>query len=918
MAKNKIITSQGNVQFINSKGRTINVHPWHVYSVYEGDTVSFLFVYMKDYSGQAIFASQYEDLEVNGETYDNMDDLKDALSYAFAKAGAQARTEIVTELPEDPYTNTIYLLPKEHGEGFDEYIWNEDEGWQLIGDTDVEWERYLKIADFNEYSAATAEEIAYISGAVDTNAADIVALSGAIDTEIAAREAADTYISGAVDTVSTDLATESQRAVSAETALGNRIDSANARIDAEQTSRALADTFISGAVDTEVSNRISADTALQSAIDNEASSRTDADSALSDKIDYVSGAVDTVSSDLSSEVSRAQGAESALNTKVNALSGAIDSVDDKVDALSGEVQTMGDEAIVDAEYVSSSTTIDFYNASGDVVAQVDATDFIKDGMIEDVRIENGYLIIDFNTASGIEDIEIPLTDIFDPSNYYDKTAIDGIVSGINDDIADEVSARTDADAALQNVIDIVSGNVETEASRAESAETALQTAIDNEVSARTEAISGLTDRLGEDEEVWGAALNDLNSDISALTDSLSAYSTTVEMNAAIDAATSGKLDTNAFETYSGNVNTTLGEKQNSSNLPTWIVSDWTYDKNTHKVSVAKILKTSGGGMNSTHTVITINNQDIFNNSNVSNLSLVETSAITSAVTSASTDSEIPTAKAVYDAIPTVPTSNTAFTNDAGYITVDALSGYAESSAVTEEITAAVSSKQDTLVAGENITISGNVISASGGGTTYSAGRGIDITNDTISFSLPIYDKRNYSISECHDKIYDIPSCSSNYCHLEQSKGGIGYSSHSSHKEGLNTIIGNYCYSSHVEGYFSKINDDSAYSHAEGYYTEINNQREHASGSHNVSNKASTTFGDSGNTLFSVGNGTADNARHNAFEIRQNGDIYLNDGTNDVKLQDYIQIKVAKISQSDYDALVQGGTTDANTLYIISD
>lgn len=43
-------------------------------------------------------------------------------------------------------------------------------------------------------------------------------------------------------------------------------------------------------------------------------------------------------------------------------------------------------------------------------------------------------------------------------------------------------------------------------------------------------------------------------------------------------------------------------------------------------------------------------------------------------------------------IPTVPTSNTAFTNDAGYITNDALNGYAESTAVTQEISAAVSGK----------------------------------------------------------------------------------------------------------------------------------------------------------------------------------------------------------------------------------
>ena len=45
----------------------------------------------------------------------------------------------------------------------------------------------------------------------------------------------------------------------------------------------------------------------------------------------------------------------------------------------------------------------------------------------------------------------------------------------------------------------------------------------------------------------------------------------------------------------------------------------------------------------------------------------------------------------------------------------------------------ISGKQDTLVAGANITIQGNVISATGGsGGSYSAGQGIDITNNTIS------------------------------------------------------------------------------------------------------------------------------------------------------------------------------------------
>ena len=50
---------------------------------------------------------------------------------------------------------------------------------------------------------------------------------------------------------------------------------------------------------------------------------------------------------------------------------------------------------------------------------------------------------------------------------------------------------------------------------------------------------------------------------------------------------------------------------------------------------------------------------------------------------------------------------------------------------------ALSGKQDTLSAGTGIEISGNVISATGGGgggSSYSAGTGIDITNDVISVS----------------------------------------------------------------------------------------------------------------------------------------------------------------------------------------
>ena len=137
----------------------------------------------------------------------------------------------------------------------------------------------------------------------------------------------------------------------------------------------------------------------------------------------------------------------------------------------------------------------------------------------------------------------------------------------------------------------------------------------------------------------------------------------------------------------------------------------------------------------------------------------------------------------------------------------------------------------------------------------------------------------------------------------------------SHAEGYYTqATGNY---SHAEG--SGTEAQGNYSHAEGIDTEASNTSEHASGQFNISNKASTTFGDAGNTLFSVGNGKNDQNRHNAFEIRQNGDIYIADSSNGTpyKLQDKMDkipsVKFWTGTQAEYDAIE---TKDDNTVYFV--
>ena len=88
------------------------------------------------------------------------------------------------------------------------------------------------------------------------------------------------------------------------------------------------------------------------------------------------------------------------------------------------------------EYDSVNSRINFKHGNT-IEGYIDAAPFIVDGMVDNVAIVNGNLVITFNTDSGKQPISIPLTDIFDPNNYYDKTAINTIISGVNDSIIED-------------------------------------------------------------------------------------------------------------------------------------------------------------------------------------------------------------------------------------------------------------------------------------------------------------------------------------------------------------------------------------------------------------------------------------------------------------------------------------------------
>ena len=267
---------------------------------------------------------------------------------------------------------------------------------------------------------------------------------------------------------------------------------------------------------------------------------------------------------------------------------------------------------------------------------------------------------------------------------------------------------------------------------------------------------------------------------------------------------------------------------------------------------------------------------------------------TTAVTSASTDNEIPTAKAVYDAIP-----------------------------------------------------------QGGGGKAIEAGTNISVTTgetaDTINCTLPITAGTNSNgkgiiigDSECTAKgLYAI-----SLGHSSDAGGDYSFcnGSNSSANGSMSFSYGNGCKSMYdytlMFGFSNSSTKPQQYSF--GGSLKPKNELEFSFGRHNKSYSASTTFGHSGNTMFSIGNGydfSSTHNFHNAFEVRQNGDIYV-PNTDDtsvtgdyayslypmVRLQDTITatsanttalggLKLAKLTQSEYDAL--SPNYDANTLYVIN-
>lgn len=126
-----------------------------------------------------------------------------------------------------------------------------------------------------------------------------------------------------------------------------------------------------------------------------------------------------------------------------------------------------------------------------------------------------------------------------------------------------------------------------------------------------------------------------------------------------------------------------------------------------------------------------------------------------------------------------------------------------------------------------------------------------------------YDGTNYADAQTLQEVIN-----------SQSGGGVGEVDPKS--DGTGEIFNDYTNNSasgkysHSEGYGNVA--EGNYSHVEGYHTNTSNEYEHACGKYNYSDSSSDY--DSYKTIYSVGIGTSDDDRKNAFEISKTGNVYV--------------------------------------------
>ena len=633
--------------------------------------------------------------------------------------------------------------------------------------------------------------------------------------------------------------------------------------------------------------------------------------------------LDQLKEDLAAEEARAQEAEAQLDDKIDDESAraiaAENRLQDQVTELSGAVAVL-DNRVTNVENDLSALT----DTVNDEITRSTAKDAEHDAQISGLT---NTLNSEIQRALAAESgITANLNSEISRSTEKDAQH-DTQISALTVSLDNEINRATSAENSLRN-------DLNAEVSRATDAEEDLDDKIDLEIHNRVDAISGLTERVADDEASTSAALVDLNDKVNALSGE----------NASQNVQISG---------LNNSINTEISRATSVENaLRSDLTNETSARTNADAAMLERIVAVEVGkaDANSVYTKAETDNKyatkdyisgltDEFQEKLVAGENITIVGNVISAtggggggVTSGQVQTMIDESISGKADSDDVYTKNEVYTKaevDEAIDDIDLSDYYTKSEVDASQLAQdnkinAISGDVQTLngkvetISGESVT-SGEVESmideaVSGKQDSISAGRAIDITNNVVSFTLPISaGTGSNSIIEGYKTKTGILS---SYSHAEgYGSSTVGNYSHAegstttangnySHAEGYSsTTVGDY---SHSEGIMAKATGD--FSHAEGSQTEAGSVGSHAEGRFttaatpysfvcglNGKTSGDSTLVEDTNTIFAIGNGLDDTHKttrvHNAFEVKLNGDIYISSGGTRqspmIKLQDYL-------------------------------
>lgn len=428
----QITTSGGMITFQDTvTGLTKQIGQNQLWLMFKADTVNFLQVTVPTdgYDGTPFWSCRAANLEINGETY-TIEELKsgEGLSDLFNTIGWGY--EIVEELPEAGETGVIYLVYDDETGTYSEYLWlSQEQTWEALGSVgDIDLGNY-----YNKTEIDTM-----LQGYAETSDLASVATSGSYNDltnkpSIPAAQIQSDWNQS--DNTSLDY-------------IKNKPTIPAAQVNANwnetnQSSKAFIlnkPTIPAAQVQ---SNWNESDTNSKAYIQNKPDLSTKQDT-------LVSGVnIKTINNESllgSGNITISGGGggtqvQSDWNETDSSSMAYIQNKPTNVSAFTNDAgyltqhQSLADVfGIVD--YDSSTKHINFYSkddtSKTTVLGYVDATDFVVDGMVSNVEIKSvtisgtptTCLVITFNSDAGKQDINIPISQIFDASNYYTKSEVD--------------------------------------------------------------------------------------------------------------------------------------------------------------------------------------------------------------------------------------------------------------------------------------------------------------------------------------------------------------------------------------------------------------------------------------------------------------------------------------------------------------